>query len=115
MAHQNNSGVVELVAALDERMRAFAESPLVLDFGEIRADGSLRTNTFPIPIPKTGYRVCRSLTLGEAGIDFCEVKTTTETGKAYLPENIRKLKAGDRVLVAWVQAIPVVIDIILKP
>ena len=33
------------------------ESSLVLDFGEIKDDESLVTNTFPIPIPKGDYHV----------------------------------------------------------
>lgn len=43
------------------------ESSLVLDFGEIKDDESLLTNTFPIPIPKGEYHVLRSLTYGKVG------------------------------------------------
>lgn len=43
------------------------ESSLVLDFGEIKDDESLVTNTFPIPIPKGDYHVLRQLTYGKTG------------------------------------------------
>ena len=51
-------------------MRDHADKPLCLDFAEIQADGSLLSNTFPIPIPKNDYRVCRQLTLGKTGGKF---------------------------------------------
>lgn len=119
MACQKNSGIAALADVIDARIREFSDKPLNLDFGEIREDGSLRTNTFPVPIPKSAYRVCRNLTLGETGSAFCNVNVMTEqgtgTGHAYIPEKMRKLKPRDRVLVAWVQNIAVVIDIILEP
>ena len=50
-------GTAKLAAVLSQRMKRENESPLVLDFGEIQANGSLVTNTFPIPIPKGDYSV----------------------------------------------------------
>ena len=41
-----------------------ANSSLILDFGEIQGDYSLLTNTYPNPIPKGDYLVCRQLTIG---------------------------------------------------
>lgn len=120
-------GTSKLANVLSKRMKAENESPLVIDFGEIQGNGSLLTNTFPVPIPKGEYSVCRQLTLGATG------EKLTETGKAdtgkgkhgghvsgdgshehniSIPEKMRSLKAGDRVLVAWVQNEAVVIDII---
>ena len=46
------SGTNKLATVLSHRMKVENESPLMLDFGEIQANGSLVTNTFPIPIPK---------------------------------------------------------------
>lgn len=115
MAYDSNDGVARLAAVLDARMRDHADKPLCLDFAEIQADGSLLSNTFPIPIPKDDYRVCRQLTLGKTGDAFCDVRADEHSGKAYLPESMRQLQAGDRVLIAWVQDTAVVIDIITRP
>ena len=59
-----NAGINKLANVLIERMKKENESPLCLDFGEIQANGSLITNTFPVSIPKGQYCVCRQLTLG---------------------------------------------------
>ena len=132
-------GTDKLAAVLSQRMKRENESPLVLDFGEIQANGSLVTNTFPIPIPKGDYSVCRSLTIGEAGKKLAETDKlgkhehkggqheghtdgdgahTHEGGShshtVLVPEKMRSLKAGDRVLVAWVQNEAVVVDMIVK-
>ena len=45
-------GTAKLAQVLDRRTSQKTESPLTLDFGEIQANGSLKTNTFPVPIPK---------------------------------------------------------------
>ena len=81
-------GTSKLARVLSQRMKRENESPQVLDFGEIQANGSLITNTFPVPLPKGEYSVC------------------WHVGGS--------IKAGDRVLVAWVQNEAVVVDIIEK-
>ena len=45
-------GTSRLARILSQRMKKENEAPLVMDFGEIQANGSLVTNTFPLPIPK---------------------------------------------------------------
>lgn len=115
MAFDGYDGVAKLAAVLDKRMKEHSNKSLCLDFAEIQQDGSLLANTFPVPIPKKDYRVCRQLTLGNTGEAFCDVRTTDHTGKAYLPGKMRQLQPGDRVLVAWVQNTAVVIDIITRP
>lgn len=52
-------GTAKLAQVLDKRTSQKTESPLTLDFGEIQANGSLKTNTFPVPIPKGDYTICR--------------------------------------------------------
>lgn len=47
-----NPGINKLANVLSQRMKAENRSPLILDFGEIQGDGSLRTDTFPVPLPK---------------------------------------------------------------
>ena len=132
-------GTGKLAAVLSRRMNKENESPLVLDFGEIQANGSLVTNTFPVPIPKGDYSVCRGLTLGRTGGKLAETdesgahehKEGRHEGHAdgdgshlheggihrhavLIPDKMRSVGPGDRVLVAWVQSEAVVVDIITK-
>ena len=124
-------GVNKLARVMQKRMQDISASPLVLDFGSIQGDYSLKTNTFPIPIPKKDYMVLRQLTLGKK--DDVLTKTQYE-GKendgthghvnaspgdsahrhdVLIPEKMRQIKPGDRVLVAWVGNDAVVLDIVL--
>ena len=57
-------GVNKLARVMQKRMQDVGARPLVLDFGSIQADYSLVTNTFPVPIPKSDYMVCRRVGLG---------------------------------------------------
>lgn len=111
-------GTSKLASVLSSRMKKENESPLVLDFGEIQANGSLLTNTFPVPIPKGDYSVCRhvgslSFTISEGGHAGHEEQTETyHTGSHTHTVKPPSIKAGDRVLVAWVQSEAVVVDVI---
>lgn len=127
MAFEGNPGANRLAWVLSQRMKKESASPLVLDFGEIQADGSLVTNTFPVPIPRGDYSVLRQLTLGPLGT---QLTVTAEDGSHFhsggshshsggvhshsvlVPEKMRSMEPGDRVLVAWVQNEAVVIDLI---
>jgi hypothetical protein len=124
---ETNQGLNKLAQVMQERMNRnqTANSALVLDFGTIQADMSLKTNTFSIPIPQADYHVCRQLTLGPTGSLLTETKTPGKHGghtggdgshdhQIKVPEKMRSIKSGDRVLVAWVQSEAVVIDIILR-
>lgn len=113
-------GTAKLAGVLSSRMKKENGSPLQLDFGEIQANGSLVTNTFPIPIPKGDYSVCRhvgglSFTISKGGHEGHEGQTKTyHTGSHTHTVEPPVIKPGDRVLVAWVQNEAVVIDIIVK-
>lgn len=141
-----DEGMNHLARVLHGRMRANsdADSSLVLDFGVIKSDYSLLTNTYPIPIPKTDYLVLRQLTLGNTGAYLTQSQSAGHSGDGthshgssgthgghvggdgshthsdeaphvhniLIPEKMRWLKPGDRVLVAWVQHDAVVLDII---
>lgn len=122
---QGNPGTSKLAAILSQRMQKENETPLVLDFGGIQPNGSLVTNTFPVPIPKGDYSICRQLTLGLTGNKLTDTKKDGEheghtsgngvhTHEVLIPETMRSIQPGDRVLVAWVQNEAVVIDIIKK-
>lgn len=136
-----NPGLNKLGKVLQQRMTESSASPLVLDFGEIQSDYSLLTNTYPIPIPKSDYLVCRDVT-HNPGIRLTQTKSgqgqhphgpsgehdghSTGNGQhshpdtegahvhdVVLPESMYWLRPGDRVLVAWVQNDAVVIDVVL--
>ena len=140
MALEEHVGANKLANVLNSRINSKArklQDDLTIDFGIIQSDYSLLTNTYPVKIPNSDYLVCRQLTLGDT--DDVLYKTGTK-GEHYhdkgghaqytgsgehthfggphehttlIPEKMRKLKPGDRVLVAWVQSDPVVIDLVL--
>lgn len=115
MAYERNDGIAKMVSIFDKRMKEHSDKPLVIDLATIQADGSLIPDSFPETIPKSDYRICRQLSLGNTGDYLTDVTTPEGGGQAYIPEKMRKLQAGDRVLIAWAQKTAVVIDIILRP
>ena len=107
-----NEGINKLAGVIQSRMHSMNNKPQVLDFGNLQSDMSLVTNRFPQPIPQSDYMVCRQLTLGP--IDEPLTHTINSVEKTVLvPEKMRSVKPGDRVLVAWVGDDVCVIDIIL--
>ncbi len=112
MSFEENAGTNKLANVISSRIKKENASPLVLDFGEIQVNGSLVTNTFPVPIPKGDYSVCRQLTLGNTGTQLTTTAERPPQHSVVIPEKMRGLLPGDRVLVAWVQNEAVVIDII---
>lgn len=109
-------GTNKLASVLSSRMKAEGASPLYLDFGEIQANGSLLTNTFPVAIPKGDYKVCRHV----GGLSFTISGGTHsghESGDGSHIHTVEPpvVQAGERVLVAWVQSEAVVIDVIVSP
>lgn len=147
MSYDSNSGISKLGEAITERAKEVnGLTPLVIDFGVIQSDMSLKTNTYAKPIPRTDYSVCRQLTLGPT---WAHLTYTIGAGKpndgthshgssgthgghsggdgshqhkdegphvhdVLIPEKMRSIKPGDRVLVAWVQNEAVVIDIVTR-
>lgn len=112
MAYRGNPGINKLAGVLKNQMKLESCRPLLLDFGTISADFSLLTDTFPLSIPKGDYVVCRSLNAGMTN-DCFAVIDTPHFHEVPVPEGIRSLQPGDRVLVAWVQNEPVVVDILV--
>lgn len=55
MAAEKKDGISKLAKVIDRRMNQQSESPLVLDFGTVKKNGSLTTNTFPKTIAKSDY------------------------------------------------------------
>ena len=138
--NMNNEGANLFARVMQKRMQDVGDAPPVLDLGTIQADGSLLTDNYPVPIPKSDYLICRSLTNGKKD----EALTKTKQGQGQhdhsggghgghlsgsgdhehtqqgphvhdvlIPEKLRSVKAGDRVLVSWIGSEAVVIDIVL--
>ena len=62
----NKNGINNLAIVLKNEMNKVCDKPLILDFGVIQADYSLKTNTFPVAIPVTDYCLCRSVSYNPA-------------------------------------------------
>lgn len=120
-----SDGVNRLAGVLQERMYEISEKPDTLDYGVIQSDMSILLNKFPVPIPQADYMVCRQLTLGptdtyltHTAVDGAHSQPDAGFGGAHehdtlIPEKMRHLQPGDRVLVAWVDDEPCVIDLVL--
>ena len=114
MPYLGNPGASKLGKVLAQRMSKQSESPLVLDYGSIEADYSLKTNTFPLPIPKSDYTVCRhvgGLSLETSGGEHGGHESGNGSHSHTIP--VPTVKPGDRVLVAWIQNEATVIDVIV--
>ena len=107
---EQNKGAYRLAIMLRTQMQKQAEQPIMMEFGEIDSDYNLKTDTFSEVIPKADYLVCRSFAIGEEGKEL--VKTE---GKDIvpIPSSLRKLMPGDQVLVLWIGADAIVVDILL--
>lgn len=109
-----HKGIARLASVMSQRMKKESESPMVLDFGDIQKNYSLITDTFPVPIPKGDYSVCRhvgSLSLSASGGGHAGHEGY-HTGEHMHTVKLPSVRPGDRVLVAWVQSEAVVIDIV---
>lgn len=113
--------------------RAVKDAPPEL--GVINGDLSLSVSSLKNPIPHGDYMLCRQLTLGPTNADLTvtavdgrhtvwnpswpDTPPFTVVGKGedhshvpLIPETMRWIKPGDRVLVAWVGTEAVVIDLV---
>lgn len=120
---EGHPGTAKLAAVISQRIKRETKNSLVLDFGTIQENGSLVTDTFPLPIPKGDYSICRSVngdilgTSESSWTDHLQEDKHIHRNPSMVPEHshdvpMQKLKAGDRVLVAWVQNEAVVVDLI---
>lgn len=87
----------------------------IIELAVIQSDYSLVTDSFPVPIPKSDYSVCRSLTIDEAQPLTKTQPAGNHIHEVIVPDTLRKLKPSDRVLVAWVGGNRVVVIDIVQP
>lgn len=120
---EGHPGTAKLAVVISQRIKRETPNSLILDFGTIQENGSLITDTFPLPIPKGDYSVCRSVngdilgTSESSWTNHLQEDKHIHSNPSTVPEHshdvpMPKLKTGDRVLVAWVQNEAVVVDLI---
>ena len=111
-----NLGVSKMANVLSSRVSAMIQpnQKSVFDFGTILDDYSLRLNTFPIPLPRTEYLVCRGTALPDIDTFAQTDQQMDHTHDIKTPEYLRGITPGDRVLVAWVGNDAVVLDIVVS-
>lgn len=97
MEKQSLQGSSKLAALI--RQQSQGKAPVVMEFGTIQANGALKLDTFSREIPAGKYSMCRHV---------CGMKITMPEGEIQLP----KAGAGDRVLVTFVNAEAIVIDVL---
>ena len=118
-----------LGATLSNRMRRTADGavPTTIELGVVNSNLSITTDSLQAAIPKGDYMVNLMLT----GSRWTSTESHTHSGGSHaqysgngshshsggehsheLPAGFRELRAGDRVLVAWCGAEPVVIAIV---
>ena len=135
------SNIDRLGIGLSDRMKrsAGAAVPTVLELGTVNGDLSISTDSLSTTIPKGSYMVSLTLT-HETYFSYNEMNSSAmaphvhtggehgghESGSGAhthntdglhdhrAPSVFRRLKPGDRVLVAWCGAEPVVIDIVVS-
>ena len=85
-----------------------AGSQVAVELGTIGAGLSLVTDSLRVPIPKGDYMIA----LGQSGASYITGNTDGHTHT--MPEALRGLQAGDRVLVAWCGNEPVIIATVVS-
>lgn len=104
--NQGNQGAERLVSAIRRIAGGQIPEDRKMDFGTIRPDYSLLTDTFPVPIPRGEWSALKYM-LEEGG------------GNSAIPEveQIKErlaLRPGDRVMVYWVGNEAVVAGVLTK-
>ena len=87
---KSNKGINSLARILDNRIGRHTEQDLALDFGTVKKNGTLQTNTFPKAIGKGDYSV----------LQHCD---------SDIKEGVEK-----RVLVAWVESEAVIVGVLVE-
>lgn len=102
-----------LGATLSNRMKKTANGAVrtTVELGVVNPNLSITTDSLPAAIPKGDYMVNLMLT---GGTSTGPVTIDGSDHKHDLPDALRGLRSGDRVLVAWCGNEPVVIAIVVS-
>ena len=127
-----STNMQRLGSTLSNRMKKTADGavPTTMELGVVNSNLSITTDSLQDPIPKGDYMVNLTLTGsfytgyvghkhegGEHGGHEGGSGTHTHEDGSHghpLPAEFRKLRAGDRVLIAWCGYEPVVIAIVVS-
>ena len=90
---------------------------VLIEYGTITSDFGLKVTRFDTVIPKGEYLIDKRLS-----IDYkpeIEVVTSLSDGHSHtvkipITEGIERIKAGDRVLVRWIDVDPIVVAVIVS-
>lgn len=107
-----NSNIQKLGNTLAGRMQKTARAavPTTLELGRINENLSLSTDSLRTAIPKGDYMVALHLSGGSY-----RTSSDSDTPHSHaLPDVLRQIKAGDRVLVAWCGHEPVIISVVVS-
>lgn len=104
-----------LGATLDGRMKATAGAAVkvAVELGTILSNMALKTDSLQSTIPKGAYMVNLALTGGNRTSSATNSQSDGEHSHE-LPDALRGLRAGDRVLVAWCGNEPVVVSVVVS-
>lgn len=121
-----------LLAGFIRESQAAGSSP-TLELGTLNGDGSLSVDSLSRSIPKGEYMVGLHLQSSTGGALTTHSTTHTHSGGEHaqmggsgghthdggahvhgIPQTMRGLKSGDRVLVAWIGVEPIVVDIVVS-
>lgn len=104
--------IEELGELFDNTMkgRIRANERPILELGTINSNLALQVDSLGNAIPKGEYMVALRLKL--SSLTLTTASSNVHTHSVKLPEELRGLNAGDRVLVAWAGNEPVVIDVV---
>ena len=93
------------------RQTSNAAVPTTIELGIVNANMSITPDSLRAAIPKGDYMVSLLLTSGRFTAD---ASYDGYTHKHELPEAIRGLRPGDRILIAWCGDDPVVIAVVVS-
>ena len=109
------SNMQRLGETLTNRMKktSAAAVPTTIELGRIGNNQTLITDSLRTAIPKGEYMVNLTLT-GESKTGSETDNESIASHSHQLPDSIRTLKVGDRVLVAWCGNEPIIIAIVVS-
>ncbi|MBC3798018.1 hypothetical protein [Acetobacterium tundrae] len=100
------NGFNELALTIHKRIEAVGETSLIIDFGQINEDGSLRTNSYPQDVPSNSYLICGNLLDND-----CTCESAGDPAHAHAIKTEKRIAIGARVVVAWVGNDAIVVDV----
>lgn len=106
------SKFTDIIATMIQRDKE--SQPRLLDFGVIQDDWALKCNSYPVPIPKESYLICRSVSLPNKEMlstEMTEAKNKTHLHKAededMMEQDMAPVPVNDIVKLKYVTVIQI--------